>query len=156
MPNSKRPKSPLALHERGLLEENRAILRKMEHHRSEDFNRLILPKCESIVRAIGHRMAYDAALDAGLDPQITQLYLAITVKQDSAWYAEHGFSRVAQDTLEDEAIRAALPCLSSWLHDTGLKRYVQTPIASQRDWDLFTNGLKAFNGSDSSQVAAKL
>ena len=97
MPAPKRPSSLLAKHEQGLLEENRGLLRQIKNHRSDSFNRLILPKCEVIVRAIGHRMAYDAAMDAGLSPTIIELYAASAIKLDSAWYVEHGVSRAEQD-----------------------------------------------------------
>ncbi|KAJ7631372.1 hypothetical protein DFH06DRAFT_1303818 [Mycena polygramma] len=82
----------LARHEQGLFAECQAILHQTGGHRSADFNNLVLPKSELIVRAIGHRMAYDAAVDAKLDPTITNLYLASTVPLDASWLAEHAGS----------------------------------------------------------------
>ncbi|KAJ7863751.1 acyl-CoA dehydrogenase NM domain-like protein [Mycena olivaceomarginata] len=132
VPLSTHPTDLLALHEQGLLAENRAILAQISGHRSADFNNLVLPKSEHIVRAIGHRMAYDAAVDAGLDPKITELYLATAVKFDSAWYCENAdLPRHVQDARENEAICAALPCLDEWL----------------KNWATFVEGLEEF-GSD--------
>ncbi|KAF7356178.1 hypothetical protein MVEN_00949100 [Mycena venus] len=148
VPSSTHPTSLLALHEQGLFAENRAILAKISGHRSADFNNLVLPKSEQIVRAIGHRMAYDAAVDAGLDPRITSLYLATAVKLDSAWYSENAdLPRHLQDAQENEAICAALPCLDEWLVKTGVERHSQVPILSESNWATFVEGLQEF-GSD--------
>ena len=154
MPPSSHPSGVLARHEQGLLEENRTILMRTNGHRSEEFNRLILPKCESIVRAIGHRMAYDAAVDSGLSEEITNLYLAAAVKQDSAWYVENlGFSRDAQSEAMDQAINGALGCLDEWLSRTEAEEYAKNvPILSQESWDRFVDGLEGFN----SPLSAKL
>ncbi|KAJ7656464.1 hypothetical protein DFH06DRAFT_1298289 [Mycena polygramma] len=93
----------LARHEQGLFAECQAILHQTGGHRSADFNNLVLPKSELIVRAIGHRMAYDAAVDAKLDPTITNLYLASTVPLDASWYAEHaGSGGARQDAAVDQ------------------------------------------------------
>ncbi|KAJ7863766.1 hypothetical protein B0H14DRAFT_3107587 [Mycena olivaceomarginata] len=148
VPLSTHPTDLLALHEQGLLAENRAILAQISGHRSADFNNLVLPKSEHIVRAIGHRMAYDAAVDAGLDPKITELYLATAVKFDSAWYSENvELPRHVQDARENEAICAALPCLDEWLVRTGVECYSQVPILSENNWASFVEGLEEF-GSD--------
>ncbi len=156
LPESTHPDSLLARHEKGLLSQGRALLEKMQHHRSDEFNRFILPKCDSIVRAIGHRMAYDAAVDAGLDSTITDLYLVTAVKLDSAWYVEkEKHSCAVQDATEDEAIVAALPRLDDWLDQTGVEAYCQVPILSQSNWDTFVNGLKEHT-SPTSQLLAKL
>lgn len=49
-----------------MLEELRAVLAGMSHHRSDSYDRLILPECLNLIQAIGHRMAYDAAVAAAL------------------------------------------------------------------------------------------
>ncbi|PSR72001.1 hypothetical protein PHLCEN_2v12211 [Hermanssonia centrifuga] len=101
-------------------------------------------------------MAYDAAVDAGLDSTITDLYLVTAVKLDSAWYVEREkHSCAVQDATEDEAIVAALPRLDDWLDQTGVEAYCQVPILSQSNWDTFVNGLKEHR-SPTSQLLAKL
>ncbi|KAK7024974.1 acyl-CoA dehydrogenase NM domain-like protein [Favolaschia claudopus] len=145
VPKSTHPSSPLARHEDGLFAENRAILNQVGGHRSADFNNLVLPKSEVIVRAIGHRMAYDAAIDANLDKTITDLYLASTVTLDAAWYAEHADCGSAkQDKALNEAVSAALPCLDDWLERTGAEAYSQVPILSDANWKHFTDGLREY------------
>ncbi|KAJ6550952.1 hypothetical protein DFH09DRAFT_925529, partial [Mycena vulgaris] len=134
VPGSTHPTSLLARHETGLLNENRVTLAKMSGHRSAEFNNLVPPKSERIVRAIGHRMAYDSAVDAELDPKITALYLATVVKTDSAWYSDKvEFGQDLQDDLESEAVCVALPCLDEWLVQTGAEHYSQVPIISETE-----------------------
>ncbi|KAJ6478686.1 hypothetical protein DFH09DRAFT_1253366 [Mycena vulgaris] len=145
VPGSTHPTSLLARHETGLLNENRATLEKMSGHRSAEFNNLVLPQSERIVRAIGHRMAYDSAVDAELDPKIAALYLATVVKTDSAWHSEKvEFGRDLQDDLENEAVCVALPYLNEWLVQTGAKHYSQVPIISETEWAAFVEDLQEF------------
>ncbi|KAJ7686943.1 hypothetical protein B0H17DRAFT_1302600 [Mycena rosella] len=143
LPKSTNPTSPLALHEHGLLTENQALLTRIGGHRKAEFNNLIAPKSEGIVRAVGHRMAYDAAVNAGLDPRITSLFLATAITFDPAWYSEKmGFKQDAQAAKENEAISAALPCLDEWLDQTGVERCAQVPILSEANWDTFIQDSK--------------
>ncbi|KAJ6613726.1 acyl-CoA dehydrogenase NM domain-like protein [Mycena sp. CBHHK59/15] len=146
VPESTNPTSLLARHEKGLFTENQNVLRQTGGHRSADFNNVVLPKSELIARAIGHRMAYDAAVDANLDPRITGLYLASAVKLDAAWYAENAdFGCAGQDAAENAAIMAALPCLDEWLVRTGAERYSQVPILSEANWKAFVDGLREYD-----------
>jgi hypothetical protein len=145
VPKSTHPSSLLARHEQGLFAENQQILRQSGGHRSADFNNLVLPKSELIVRAIGHRMAYDAALDANLDKSVTDLYLASAMALGSAWYAEHaGFGGAQQDAAMNKAVTAALPFLDEWLVRTGAEPYSQVPILSDTNWKQFTDGLREY------------
>lgn len=135
----------------GLVNEGKKILAHTNHHRSNIANRFILPRCEAIVRAIGHRMTYDAAVNAKLDSRIIDLYEAAAVKLDSAWYiAGANYALSAQMADEDKALEAALPCLDNWLADTGVERYVQVPILSSENWQAFVDGLPEVESSDSS------
>ncbi|KAJ7183713.1 hypothetical protein C8R46DRAFT_939809, partial [Mycena filopes] len=142
LPTSSNPSSLLAQHETGLLGECRAIMERIDRPQKELFNRFILPRCEDVVRAIGHRMAYDAAVEAKLDPRITGLYEAAAVKLDSAWYISGASVSLAdQRAMEDDALEAALPCLDQWLADTGVEDYVQVPILTPAHWEAFVAGL---------------
>ncbi|KAJ7146738.1 hypothetical protein C8R44DRAFT_657027 [Mycena epipterygia] len=146
VPKSPHPSSLLARHEQGLLAENQEILRQSGGHHSADFNNLVLPKSELIVRAIGHRIAYDAAVDANLDARITDLYLASAVMLDAAWYAEHtDFRGARQDAAMNAAVTASLPCLDEWLVRTGAESYSQVPILSESNWKNFVDGLREFS-----------
>ena len=101
------------------------------------------------MQSIGHRMAYDAAVNGPmpLDKRITDLYLWSTVRLDEAWYSENmGISTEAQFAKEDEALRAALSMLDRWLEDTGAEPYVFAPIVSQDRWEGFVSGLECVRG----------
>jgi hypothetical protein len=105
----------------------------------------MLPKSELIVRAIGHRLAYDAALDASLNKSVIDLYLALAVALDSAWYTEHaGFGGAQQDAAMNKAVTAALPFLDEWLVRTRAEPYSQVPILSDINWKHFTDGLREY------------
>ncbi|KAJ7828269.1 acyl-CoA dehydrogenase NM domain-like protein [Mycena olivaceomarginata] len=133
VPKSTHPSSLLARHEQGLFAENQQILRQSGGHPS------------LLVRAIGHRMAYDAALDANLDKSVTDLYLASAVALGSTWYAEHaGFGGAQQDAAMNKAVTAALPFLDEWLVRTGAEPYSQVPILSDTNWKQFTDGLREY------------
>jgi hypothetical protein len=58
-------------------------------HRSESFIRPILPLCLPLVQAIGHRMAYEAAVAARLDPGPISLFEIGVVKNDASWHVEN-------------------------------------------------------------------
>jgi hypothetical protein len=40
------------------------------------------------MQAIGHRMAYDAAIEAAVDPVLIDIYTSSVILSDSAWYSE--------------------------------------------------------------------
>ncbi|KAJ7908990.1 acyl-CoA dehydrogenase NM domain-like protein [Mycena leptocephala] len=144
VPKSTHPSSLLARHEQGLFAENQQILRQVGGHRSADFNNLVLPKSELIVRAIGHRMAYDAAVDANLDATITDLYLASTLTLDAAWYAEHAdFGGARQDVAVNAAVTAALPTWTMVGAHWG-RALLQVPILSEANWKQFVGGLREY------------
>ncbi|KAF4567435.1 hypothetical protein EYR40_006439 [Pleurotus pulmonarius] len=149
LPSPVQPSSLLASHESGLLSYCQKTLARIGDHRSSEYSRQLLPRAEKIVQSIGHRMAYDAAVNGPmpLDKRITDLYLWSTVRLDEAWYSENmGISTESQFAKEDEALRAALPMLDRWLEDTGVEPYVSAPIVSQDRWDSFVSGLECVRG----------
>ncbi|KAF7336121.1 Acyl-CoA dehydrogenase NM domain-like protein [Mycena venus] len=159
LPTSSNPSNLLARHEVGLLSECKKIMERTDHHRGNLVNRFILPRCEAVVRAIGHRMAYDAAVSARLDSRIIALYETAAVKLDSAWYIlGAGYPLSAQLADEDKALEDALPCLEQWLADTEVERYAQVPILSPAHWKAFVDGLPEFGSAQSSEdtVEARL
>ncbi|KAF5361364.1 hypothetical protein D9757_011349 [Collybiopsis confluens] len=146
LPSSTNPSSLLARHEEGLFSEFKRILEQAGHHRSESFNRFVLPHCTRIVRAIGHRMAYDAAIENSLDERASALYLAAAMKQDAAWYILGANMTLAdQETVLDSAIEAALPLLDQWLANTGMEPYAQVPVLSPQHWQPFVDELPEFH-----------
>ncbi|CAG7972795.1 unnamed protein product, partial [Penicillium nalgiovense] len=102
IPNAIKPNSLIAKHEVGYIGELKRLLGNIEEgHRSEAYNSRLLPHCRSLILAIGHRMAYEAAVDMGVDPDLLALYEAGVVKTDSSWYVENlGLSRTDQFEME--------------------------------------------------------
>ena len=147
LPAPEDPQSLLAQHEAGLFAELRAIVSNADH-RSVEVSRRVLPYCQPAMEAIGHRMAYDAAVAAGVRPCLVDLYVANVVKLDPAWYAEHaGFGRAKQQELEARAHDEALPILGDLVREMDVFAYVNAPIASDSTWDAFVDGLKVFRGN---------
>ena len=140
----------LAKHERGLFEEAQSLAVSFrDGHRGEQFNRTILPRCQPLVEAIGHRMAYEAASTQGVNPLLRDVYLAAVIQEDSAWYAEHGLSRIEQATMEENAITAALPHLAEFLTATDAEYFCSSPIVSEDAWSRFVDSLKTHQGLSS-------
>lgn len=148
MPLPADPNSLLARHEAGLLDDLREVIRDLPHHRNDEANRLILPYCQPVMEAIGHRMAYDAAVAAGVRPSLIDLYVANVVKLDAAWYAEHAeLGRKAQQEMETRAQDQVLPLLGKLVKDMDVFAYVTAPIISDERWAGFVQDLKVFRGN---------
>ncbi|THH13462.1 hypothetical protein EW146_g6758 [Bondarzewia mesenterica] len=147
LPRSTNPDSLLSRHETSIFEEHRTLLAAVSHHRNHEVNRQILPHCQAMVEAIGHRMAYDAAVASGVLPCLIDLYVASVIKLDPAWYAEQAsLGRPAQVEMENAALDAVLPHLDSLVSQLDIQPYVTAPIVSDGTWDAFVNGLECFEG----------
>ncbi|KAH7913696.1 acyl-CoA dehydrogenase NM domain-like protein [Hygrophoropsis aurantiaca] len=148
LPISENPQSLLARHEAGLFKENRTMLASAPSHRSPEFSKFILPRCQPMVEAIGHRMAYDAAAASGMMPSLLHLYECSIVKLDPAWYVENAaLSRRDQDDAESRALDDVLPHLTSFVEQMDIEPYVRAPIRSDTAWDAFVNQLEVFEGA---------
>ncbi|KAJ7612100.1 acyl-CoA dehydrogenase NM domain-like protein [Roridomyces roridus] len=143
LPASRYPNSPLARHERGIFNELQAILKGMNNnHRSEDFNAKLLPRSKELVLAIGYRMAYEAALDARVDPLLVDLYQAGAILLDLAWYVENGVTtRQAAIEAEEVALTLATPHLDRFMEESGAEPFIHAPIASDAAWDKYVDSL---------------
>lgn len=116
-------------------------------HRSEAFNRAILPLCLPLVLAIGYRMAFEASIDVGIDPKLRALYEAGILKEDAGWFAEKGgISREVQRVMEAQAADAVLPELERYVEETGVEPYCTAPMTSQALWDGYLGELDTFSG----------
>lgn len=146
MPASDDPTSVLARHEIRLQEECRQTA-SSGHHTAE-FNSMVLPKCAQMVEAIGHRMAYDAALREGVPRALIDLYVSRAARKDLVWYVEAGlFTRSSIDNIESAALDAILPNLAGWVSEMGAEPYVKAPIVSDDSWDKFTDSLPVFESA---------
>lgn len=116
-------------------------------HRSEAFNRAILPLCFPLVLAIGYRMALEAAEDVGIEPELRALYEAGVLKEDAGWFAEKGgISREVQRDMEEQAADAVLPELPRLVEETGVEPYCYAPMTSQALWDGYLGEMETFSG----------
>ncbi|KZT01816.1 acyl-CoA dehydrogenase NM domain-like protein [Laetiporus sulphureus 93-53] len=153
VPDTTNADSILAKHERGMFDELRGLLAKTGGHRSTGYNQLVLPECSNLVLAIGHRMAYDAAIEMEVDACLVDLYVASCVKADPAWYAEKmGLSRMDQKIMEVTAVEAVYDRLEEFLTRLDVEPYVSAPIVSQDRWTEFVGLLKTFKGEASVNV----
>ncbi|KAL4970661.1 putative acyl-CoA oxidase [Aspergillus stella-maris] len=143
----KDPTSALARHESSLFAEAQESARATSGtHRTEAYNRNILPRSLPLIQAIGHRMASEAAVAAGLDPRLIALYESGAILEGSAWYAEKGgTSRAMQREMEALAADALLPNLERFVAETGAEGYSTAPMASDKRWDESVAGLEKFN-----------
>jgi acyl-CoA oxidase len=153
VPKPRDPTSILSQHEFGLFEEAKCAVSRLggyEAHRNESFNSHILPKCRSLIEAIGHRMAYEAAKDSGCNLAVLALYEKMCMSADLSWYTENlittrsDFFRSA-----DEAYENALPHLLCTLEEQKkeFKSLIYAPITDQ-SFDMFIRGLKAYRSND--------
>ena len=141
------PNSLLARYEAGLLQHLRNVLKGIPNHRSTEVNPLILPHCQPAMEAIGHRMAYDAAVEQGVRQCLIDLYVANVAKLDSAWYVEHaGLGRDTQQEMATRAMDGVLPILGELVHEMDMFAYVNAPIVSDESWATFVESLKVFGG----------
>lgn len=117
-------------------------------HRSEEFNNRFLLRSVALAEAIGHRMAYEAALSAGVDPLVLHLYEADAMLRDMSWYSENGLTtREKTSKVEEETLTSLLPNLDQLLEHTGVKPYVYAAITSDDAWGKFVATLPVFKGN---------
>jgi hypothetical protein len=154
VPKATKPNTLIAKHEQGYISELQKLLGNIEGHRSEAYNSRMLPHCRSLILAIGHRMAYEAAVDMGVDPDLLALYEAGVVKTDSSWYVENlGLRRADQFGMESKAADALAPRVGEFLDrlDT-MEPYITAPILSAERWQTFVAGCETVEGDASFDI----
>ncbi|KAH8833773.1 hypothetical protein DL96DRAFT_1578360 [Flagelloscypha sp. PMI_526] len=135
--------SLLTNHEEGIFDTAREnILASSSSHRGQAFS------------PIGYRMAYDAAVEANVDPLLVDIFHAWAIRMDSGWYAEFaGFTIEAQRSAESTAIEAALPKLDHWLEMSKVAPLAaDNPLVSGEAWYKAVESLPVYDH----QVTARL
>ncbi|KAG2754410.1 acyl-CoA dehydrogenase NM domain-like protein [Suillus brevipes Sb2] len=142
---STHPDGPLALHEIALFDDAIDTVSSTSDF-TQAFMRYVQPRCQMMVESMGHRMAYDAAVDQGVSQCLVDLYLVNAIKTDAAWYVECGmFTRKAIVHMEEAALLAALPHLDELLAAMEIEPYVSSPIISDQCWEEFSETLPVYS-----------
>jgi len=149
MPPATNPDCLLAQYEFGLAEESLKTIEAIpEGHRSQEFNRLLIPRCRPIVEAIGHRMVYEVAIAAGVDPDLIALYEVGIVKDNLSWFVESGMlTRASVLEMENKALDAIQPRLNDLLDQLSIAPYCTAPIISESMWETFVGDLEEYKGN---------
>jgi hypothetical protein len=132
---------------------SKAMERLSGDHRSEEYNKHILPHCQALVEAIGHRMAYEAAREAGIAEDVLALYEACVLRNLPAWYVgKIGLNIKSQFGNEVQAMDSISLRLDSLLDATGAEKYCTAPIVKDGSWGAFVDSLQANDGEDSASA----
>ena len=148
MPRETNPDCFLAKYESGLAEEaHTTIMSIPEGHRSQEFNRLLIPRCRPVVEGIGNQMAYEIALAAGVDTDLLALYEVGAIKENLSWYVENGLlTRAKLREMENQALDAIEPRLDDLLDRLNIAPYITAPIVEGWMWEKFAGSLETFEG----------
>ena len=115
-------------------------------HRDSRYNDLILPFCEPGVRALGHALAYEAAVDAGVAAPLLELFELAAIKLDTAWYSENaGITDAVRMHKEDRAASIALPDLKKYVDALDIRKAVRSPILTDEKWEKWVADVKREN-----------
>ncbi|CAG8266986.1 unnamed protein product [Penicillium nalgiovense] len=148
IPEATKPNCLLAQHETGVITELKELHRHIKDHRSAEYNSYILPHCRPMILAIGQRMAYEAAANAGVDPSLLALYEAGAIKSDPSWYVEYqGLSRKAQFEMERKALDGVLPRLDEHLRNLDIEAFCTAPMLSSDRLEGLMNAIPSFTGT---------
>ncbi|CAI7666255.1 unnamed protein product [Penicillium discolor] len=100
------------------------------------------------LKVMGHRMAYEAAVDGRVDSDLLALYEAGVVKTDSSWYVENlGLNRADQFEMEYNAAGALMPRLGELLDGLdAMGPYITAPILTAKRWETFLADRETIEG----------
>ena len=94
-------------------------------------------------------MAYDAAIEASVDPTLVDVYLSSVILSDPAWYSEANdpavrLSRSDQLKMQLDACTRGVARLEEWLDKLEVEPYVLAPIVSDEKWDVHEETMETF------------
>ena len=116
---------------------NKMLLASFSKGAKDDrVNALIFPQSEPAIRALGHALAYSAALEAGVARPLLDLFELAAMKVDALWYAEKaGITEAIRMAKEDRAASQALPDLRKYVDELGIRPWVHSPLISDERWE---------------------
>ena len=102
-------------------------------------------------------MAYDAAVEASVDPTLVDIYLSSAILTDPAWYSEARdpsirLSRSEQLEMQLTVCTKGVARLEEWLDKLEIEPYVLAPIVSEEKWEAHEQTLETFGGSLASNM----
>ncbi|KAI1126242.1 acyl-CoA dehydrogenase/oxidase [Nemania abortiva] len=148
LPEARMKTCLLSRHEAGVWKEAREMMESLgvKSHRSEEYNTYLLPRCRDLVKATGHRMAYEsAAMNGKLQPEALHLFESTCMKADLSWYCQsEGLSRNDFFANDSKAARKVFPLLREFLCQNHQSESAMAPIMSDESWDQFVQNLPTF------------
>ncbi|KAF9057220.1 acyl-CoA dehydrogenase/oxidase [Panaeolus papilionaceus] len=147
IPTYQNPNTLLAQHERSLISSLRSSLAHTTSHRSPSIDTSILPLCQTLIEAMGARMAFESAIGV-IDDDILNLFVASWVRRHGAWYAANceGLDGMSQARLETEAAKKLVPRMGALLEMLDVEPYVAAPIVSDEEWEGYVGSLEGYAG----------
>ncbi|SPJ75440.1 related to acyl-CoA oxidase [Fusarium torulosum] len=149
LPQAQNRMSRLAQRENELMSDMESWLETIggyTEHRGPDFDRYILPRCRLLAEAIGNRMAYEAAENSGLSPEVLALYERVCLCEDLDQLPTIGLqsptNTQSQSSEPYSIVLAQIRSESASRSD--IDEYVTAPITSDESWGSFMNSLYAF------------
>ena len=105
-------------------------------------------------------MAYDAAIEASVDPTLVDIYLSSAILSDPAWYSEVDdpsirLSKSEQLEMQLAACTKGVARLEEWLDKLEIEPYVLAPIVSKEKWDAYEQTLETFGKSQDPKIEPK-
>ncbi|KAI3331466.1 putative acyl-CoA oxidase [Xylariaceae sp. AK1471] len=156
LPEARMKTCQLARHEAGVWQEAREMVESLldKEHRGEEFNAHLLPRCRELVRATGHRMAYEAAaINDKITPEALKLFESICIKTDLSWYCQfEGLSRNTFLARDGKTAREALPLLKAFLSQDKPPGVAMAPIMYEESWNEFIRDLPMFGAGKATSL----
>jgi acyl-CoA oxidase len=129
-------------------------------HRSEEFNRCLLPHAEGTIASIGKALAFGAAKSRGVPPKLLDIYLSYAVRSDVGCLSQMANTgwKTADDlaSFEEQAFSNALPDLDGFLNGLKVDGYVKAPIVNKKDWANYYPLLRKHSAYGSELCSARL
>ncbi|KAI1820723.1 putative acyl-CoA oxidase [Xylaria intraflava] len=147
LPEARMKTCLLAKHEAGIWQEARELIASLgdKHHRSEAVSAHLLPRCREMIKATGHRMAYEAAAMGGkVKREALDLFESSCIKSDLSWYCQfEGLRRNDFHARDTATVKAALPLLQEFLsqREAAAAAAAVAPIMDEDSWDEFVTNL---------------
>ncbi|KAF8992126.1 hypothetical protein BDQ17DRAFT_1332500 [Cyathus striatus] len=151
LPPATNASSLLAKHEATLIQEywEEMLSQSDSENKYAAFNKHILLSCQKIVKAIGSRIAYKAAIEAQLLQYVIDLFIASVIQMDLLWFLDtRVLSRRDIAEMELKGVGQAMPNLEALVNGLSVRVYITSRIVSDRAWEEFQRRLPLVGGEE--------